>query len=165
MERAPEDVRMLGALLRIPFQAIVARIHEGLAVAGYTDLRPAHFVVFQQMRPEGVRLTELAESAQITKQSMGYIVDYLEEQGYVERVPDPADGRARIIRLTERGKSVERTAREIIQDVEAEWSRHLGERRMRQLHQTLSDLVAILEQQATTNRIWQDTGEASYRNQ
>ncbi len=143
----PEE-RLLGALLRIPFQAIVSRIHTGLIAAGYTDLRPAHFVVFQQMRPEGVRLTELAEAAQITKQSMGYLVDYLEKQGYVERVPDPVDGRARIIRLTERGKDVERTARAIIRDVEAEWSRHVGEQEMRQLCQTLRKLVAVLEQRA-----------------
>lgn len=144
MSGDPEDRRMLGALLRIPFQAIVARIHEGLVVAGYPDLRPAHLVVFQQMRPEGVRLTELAESAQITKQSMGYIVDHLEEQGYVERVPDPADRRAKIIRLTERGKDVERAAREILRGIEAEWGRHLGKERLRQLRETLTDLVLML---------------------
>ncbi len=145
MARDPKDRRMLGALLRIPFQAIVARIQEGLAVAGYTDLRPAHFVVFQHMRPEGVRLTELAEAAQITKQSMGYLVDYLEREGYTERVPDPTDGRARVIRLTERGKDVERTAREIIRNIEAEWSDRLGEQRMGQLRETLRDLAAMLE--------------------
>ncbi len=139
-----EDQRMLGALLRIPFQAIVARIHEGLIATGYADLRPAHFVVFQQMRPEGVRLTELAERAQITKQSMGFLVDYLEEQGYVERVPDPMDKRAKIIRLTERGKDVERAAREILRGIEADWGRQLGEGRLQQLRDTLRDLVEIL---------------------
>ncbi|CCF82840.1 MarR family winged helix-turn-helix transcriptional regulator [Nitrolancea hollandica] len=143
--RDPEDRRMLGALLRIPFQAIVARIQEGLVMAGYTDLRPAHFVVFQHMRPEGVRLTELAEAAQITKQSMGYLVDYLEREGYTERMPDPTDGRARVIRLTERGKDVERTAREILRNIEVEWSDRLGEERMGQLRETLRDLAAMLE--------------------
>ncbi len=141
-----EDQRMLGALLRIPFQAIVARIHEGLIATGYVDLRPAHFVVFQQMRPEGVRLTELAERAQITKQSMGSLVDYLEERGYVERVPDPADRRAKIVRLTERGKDVERAAREILRGIEADWGRQLGELRLQQLRDTLRDLVDILGQ-------------------
>ncbi len=144
MSGEPEDQRMLGALLRIPFQAIVARIHEGLIAAGYADLRPAHFVVFQQMRPEGVRLTELAEWAQITKQSMGFLVDYLEKQGYVERVPDPADKRAKIIRLTERGKDVERAARAILRGIEADWGRRLGEGRLQQLRDTLRDLVDIL---------------------
>ncbi|HWP29876.1 MAG TPA: MarR family transcriptional regulator [Chloroflexota bacterium] len=144
MSGEPEDQRMLGALLRIPFQAIVARIHEGLIAAGYADLRPAHFVVFQQMRPEGARLTELAEWAQITKQSMGFLVDYLEKQGYVERVPDPADKRAKIIRLTERGKDVERAARAILRGIEADWGRRLGEGRLQQLRDTLRDLVDIL---------------------
>lgn len=144
MSSEPEDHRMLGALLRIPFQAIVARIHEGLVGMGYPDLRPAHFVVFQQMRPEGVRLTELADRAQITKQSMGYLVDYLEEQGYVERVPDPADRRAKIIRLTKRGNDVERAAQEILRDIEADWGRQLGEERLQQLRDTLRDLVEIL---------------------
>lgn len=144
MSGDPQDQRMLGALLRIPLQAIVARIHEGLVRAGYPDLRPAHFAVFQQMRPEGVRLTELAGWAQITKQSMGYIVDYLEERGYVERVPDPADRRAKIIRLTERGKDVEAAAREILRGIEADWGRQLGEGRLQQLRDTLRDLADIL---------------------
>lgn len=146
MAQEREDTRMLGALLRIPFQAIVERIHEGLGAAGFPDLRPAHYVVFQHMRPDGVRLTDLAESAQITKQSMGYLIDYLERHGYIQRAPDPADGRAHLIRLTERGKAVEQTAREIILNVEAEWSALLGEQRMAQLHGTLRDLAAMLEQ-------------------
>jgi len=145
MTRKSEGGRLLGALLRIPFQAIVARIQQELDAAGYSDLRPAHYVVFQHMRPEGVRLTELAEEAQITKQSMGYLVDYLEQQGYTKRAPDPADGRAKVIQFTERGKEVERAAREVILNVEAEWGKRLGEQRLQHLRQTLKDLVAILE--------------------
>jgi DNA-binding MarR family transcriptional regulator len=139
--------RMIGALLRIPFQAAVSRIHAGLIAAGYVDLSPAQLSVFQHMRQDGVRLTELAESAQITKQSMGYLVTYLEERGYLERLSDPADGRAKIVVLTERGRDVEAIAREVLADLEAEWSQHLGQSRMDELHHLLADLVAYLEAQ------------------
>src|SRR5437879_5426747 len=106
MVQTQHNHRMIGALLRVPFQAINTRIAEGLAASGYTDLRPAHFAVFQHMRPQGRRLTELAELAQMTKQSMGFLVDYLEERGYVERRPDPLDRRAKIVCYTDKGWDV-----------------------------------------------------------
>lgn len=136
---------MIGALLRIPFQVVVKRIHDGLARAGFDDLSPAHFVVFQHMRPEGVRATELAEQAQITKQSMGYLIAYLEERGYVKRVADPHDKRARLVQLTERGQALDATARAIVQQVEQEWSQYLGADRFAQLQQLLRDLIAALD--------------------
>jgi DNA-binding MarR family transcriptional regulator len=134
------DRRMIGALLRRPSQAIVRRLDRDLRAAGYVDLRPAHFVVFQHLRPAGSHLTDLAEQAQITKQSMGYLVDYLEAHGYVERAPDPEDGRARIIRLTERGRALERDARAIIQCIEDEWAKRLGADRFEQLVDALEEL-------------------------
>ncbi|HWO93948.1 MAG TPA: MarR family transcriptional regulator, partial [Dehalococcoidia bacterium] len=103
MAQEPPNRRMLGALLRLPFQAIVAAIHRSLTDAGYVDLGPSHFIVFQHLPAEGARLTDLARAAQITKQSMGYLVDHLEERGYVKRVPDPEDGRARLVQLTDKG--------------------------------------------------------------
>ncbi len=89
MTQNQKDQRMLGAMFRIPFQAIVALIDEGLRARGFTDLRPAHFVIFQHIRPEGSRITELAEQAQITKQSTGSLVDHMVACGYVDRLPDP----------------------------------------------------------------------------
>src|SRR3954449_9872138 len=80
----------VGILLRIPNQQVVERVIAGLAQAGFDDLRPAHTAVFQHISADGSRLTELADRAQITKQSMGYLVDHLEERGYVERRPDPS---------------------------------------------------------------------------
>src|SRR3982074_2425673 len=98
------DVRPnIGILLRIAFHAVVQGVTEGLARAGFDDVRPAHSAVFQPLKAEGSRLSALAEGAQMTNQSMGYLVDYLQERGYVERVPDPSDRRATLIRLTERG--------------------------------------------------------------
>jgi DNA-binding MarR family transcriptional regulator len=139
-----DNRRMIGALLRIPFQAIVTRIHHDLQMAGFTDLRPAHFAVFQHIRPEGSRLTELAEQAQMTKQSMGYLVNHLETCGYVERVPDPSDHRARIVCLTKRGWDVDRAARASVAQIEKEWADQIGEGRLAQLRQTLAGLAEFI---------------------
>ncbi|HEU5330471.1 MAG TPA: MarR family transcriptional regulator [Thermomicrobiales bacterium] len=138
--------RLIGALLRIPFQATVTRVYEDVVAAGYTDLRPAHFTPFQHLRPEGSHITELAERAQMTKQSMGYLVDYLEARGYVERVLDPADGRAKLVRLTTRGRALARVARASLERLEAEWARRLGSDSMAHLHRLLEELVAVVEQ-------------------
>ena len=145
MEQTQQDQRMLGALLRVPFQAIMTRIAQGLVALGYTDLRPAHFAVFQHMLPRGRRLTELAEVAQMTKQSMGVLVDYLEERGYVQRKPDPLDRRAKIVCYTDKGREVEKRAREMIQGIESEWAQDVGEERFQQFRQTLKDIIAQLE--------------------
>lgn len=146
MPEQTTDQRMIGALLRIPFQATVSRVYEGLLAAGYDDLSPAQLSVFQHMHPQGARLSELAESAQITKQSMGYLVTYLEERGYLERRPDPADGRAKIVCLTRRGQAVEATARKILGELEAEWGQRLGQPRLNDLRALLIDLTAIVEE-------------------
>ena len=138
--------RMLGALLRIPFQAITARVAVDLAAAGFDDLRPAYLAVFQHLDAEGSRLTDLAHRAQVTKQSMGALVDSLEQWGYVERIPDPRDGRARIVRRTERGWAVERTARASIRALEDEWTQRVGTERMRQCRAVLEEIVATLEE-------------------
>jgi len=145
MVSGTDDGRMLGALLRIPFQAIVARIHAGLQARGYDDLRPAHFVVFQLLPPEGARVTELAEKAQITKQSMGELVHHLDDCGYLERVVDPTDHRAKVVRRTERGVELDKAAREILGQIEAEWTERLGSDRMTSLRQTLRDLIELME--------------------
>jgi len=138
--------RMLGALLRIPFQAITERIAADLAAAGFTDLRPAYLAVFQHLEAQGSRLTDLAYRAQVTKQSMGALVDSLERWGYVERVPDARDGRARIVRRTERGWAVERAARASIRALEDEWTQQVGAERMRQCRAVLEEIVATREE-------------------
>lgn len=131
----------IGILLRGPVQEVVRRVSEGLADAGFDDLRPAHTAVFQHIEAKGSRLTDLAERAQITKQSMSYLVDYLEERGYVERRADPSDRRASLICLTDRGWSQIRAALAVIATVEQEWTTQLGERRMQQLRDALVELT------------------------
>jgi DNA-binding MarR family transcriptional regulator len=131
----------IGILLRVPFQEIVSRVSEGLAETGFDDIRPAHTPVFQHIKAEGSRLTELAERAQLTKQSMSYLVDYLEQRGYLEREADPTDRRASLIVLTERGWAQIRAALNIIAAVEQDWAGRLGKRRMEQLRALLTDLA------------------------
>jgi DNA-binding MarR family transcriptional regulator len=144
MTKPQLERRMIGALLRIPFQYIVARIYIGLTEAGYADLSPSHFVVFQHMRSEGIRSTKLAQKAQMTKQAMGYLIAYLEEHNYVERLPDPTDGRARLIRLTERGWEVAKVSVAIVEQIEVEWEKYLGAERIQQLRSILRELIAML---------------------
>jgi DNA-binding MarR family transcriptional regulator len=142
----------IGILLRDPFQQVVQRVSESLADAGFDDLRPAHTAVFQHIEADGSRLTALAERAQITKQSMGYLVDYLEQRGYLERRPDPSDRRAALISLTERGWAQIRAALEIIAAIEDEWGSRLGEPRMQQLRELLGELRQPADEAARGGR-------------
>jgi DNA-binding MarR family transcriptional regulator len=85
-------------------RGLEVRLRVGLREAGYGDVRPAHYAVFRYLAPEGSRVTELAEAAGMTQQSMGEFVAHLERLGFVERRPDPRDGRARIVVPTEAGR-------------------------------------------------------------
>jgi DNA-binding MarR family transcriptional regulator len=118
-------------------------VSVGLSEAGFDDLRPAHTAVFQHIDADGSRLTDLAERAQITKQSMGYLVDYLEQRGYLERRADPSDRRAALVCLTDRGWAQVNAALATIAAVEDEWTRSLGKQRMRQLRDLLTALGPI----------------------
>lgn len=133
---------MLGALLRLPLRELNIRVAAGLVAAGFDDLRPAHFAVFQHLEAEGSRLTDLAARAQVTKQSMGALVDDLERWSYVERGPDPADGRVRIVRRTARGWAVERVARASVRAFEEEWGQRVGAERMREFRSMLEEFAA-----------------------
>src|SRR5882724_435942 len=130
----------IGILLRLVLQEVVRGVSAGLSEAGFEDIRPAHTAVFQHIEADGSRLTDLAERAQITKQSMGYLVDYLEQRGYLERRPDPSDRRAALISLTDRGWEQVRAALKIIATIEEEWASELGQPRMQQLRELLGEL-------------------------
>lgn len=138
----------LGTLLRMPYQAMMTdAVEPALAAAGYGDVRSAHLPVIQALarNPAGLRATALATYARITKQSMGSLVDHLGAGGYVERVPDPTDGRAKVVRLTPRGWALSRAIRDAVRRAEADWTGHVGAARVEQLRAILRDLVAALE--------------------
>ena len=92
--------------------------------AGYDDITLAQGRIAARLGERGSRLTELADAAQVTKQTAGYLVDQLERAGYVERRPDPTDARARLVCLSDRGRAVQREARTVERRIAREWSRH-----------------------------------------
>src|SRR5579864_8997000 len=120
-----EDM-LIGALLRVPAQAIHRRIIEGLNAAGFEELRVPHMSVLQFPGPDGVRPGTLAERAGMSKQAMNQLLRSLEDLGYVIRSDAPDEGRARIIRFTKRGRAAYAKVHDILQDIEREWSSELG---------------------------------------
>lgn len=120
-------------------------IYRALAEEGHDDLTLAQGRLAARIDEGGSRLTTLAESAQVTKQTAGYLVDQLERLGYVERVPDPEDGRARLVRISAKGEEMRAAARRTEERLEAEWRAHLGDRRYRQLREALLALREITD--------------------
>jgi DNA-binding MarR family transcriptional regulator len=140
-----DDELNTGLLLFIPYRALEQRVFRALAEAGFDDFTPAQARVLQRIGRDGTRLTELAEAAQVTKQTVGALVDQLERAGYVRRTPDPSDARARLVRIAERGAAAQPVADAVVAEVEAEWRAHLGERRWHQLREALTRLREITD--------------------
>jgi DNA-binding MarR family transcriptional regulator len=138
---APEN---LAILLREPFRAGTDLLHRRFAERGHPEIRPPHGNVMQFLDDAGTRVSVLAERAQITKQSMAELVAHLERLGYVERVPDPSDRRAKLVRATPRGKQLYAIARDVVAEIEADWTKRLGRIKMRQLRELLQELNAGL---------------------
>jgi DNA-binding MarR family transcriptional regulator len=135
----------LGVLLFIPYRYAEDRIFRALQDAGFDDWTLAQCRVFQRVAPDGSRLTDLADQAQMTKQSVGVMVDQLERLGYVCRVPDPADGRARLIVIEQRGRRALEVATATRDEIFAEWKAYLGTRNFTLLHQVLDQLREITD--------------------
>src|SRR5262252_5927854 len=127
-----EDM-LIGALLRVPAQAIHRRIIHELSAVGFEELRVPHIAVLQFPGPDGVRPGTLAERAGISKQAMNQLLRSLEHLGYIVRSDAPEEGRARIIRLTKRGRAAYSKIHEILREIESEWSTELGPNRFGQL--------------------------------
>lgn len=128
---------LIGALLRLPAQMIHRRLIEELNAAGFTELVLPHIAVFQFPGPDGVRPLTLAERAGMTKQAMNRLLGSLEECGYIARSSVPDQGRARVIRLTDRGHAAYRKILTILQEIEKEWSEELGAKDFRRLKKIL----------------------------
>jgi DNA-binding MarR family transcriptional regulator len=135
----PEDP-LIGALLRLPAQAIHRRIVAGLNAAGFPDLRPPHMGVLQYPGPDGRRPSELAERAGMSKQAMNQLLRSLERLGYIRRRDAKKGGRARIVHFTRRGHAAWAKIHEILAEIETEWQGTLGERGFNQLKKLLCEV-------------------------
>src|SRR5579862_7376717 len=129
---------LIGALLRVPAQAIHRRIITELNAAGFEELRVPHMAVLQFPGPDGVRPGTLAERAGMSKQAMNQLLRSLESLGYIARSDAPDEGRARIIRLTKRGRAAYTKVHAILHDIEREWSAELGPKDFTRLKDLLS---------------------------
>ncbi len=128
---------LLGQLKELGMDAL----HRRLGEQGFPEIRPGHGCVFRFIDDDGTRLTDLAERSGYTKQAVGEVVADLEALGFVERVPDPADGRAKTIVLTERGHEALATGRRIFDEIEQRWIDEFGEERIAALRETAELLV------------------------
>ncbi len=117
---------LIGALLRVPAQAIHRRLIQELNAAGFEELRVPHMAVLQFPGPDGVRPGTLAERAGISKQAMNQLLRSLEGLGYIVRCDAPQEGRARLVRFTKRGRAAYAKIHEILREIEREWSAELG---------------------------------------
>lgn len=140
--RTPEEPNT-AVLLRDAYVAIEDVVPQYLARDGHDTVRRAHGIVFQHLDPTGTTVSALAERAGMTKQAMGELVLHLERHGYVRRVPDPGDRRAKLVQLTDRGREVVRIVGTHVPELEQRLVAMLGERRWRQLR---ADLRVIQEE-------------------
>jgi DNA-binding MarR family transcriptional regulator len=138
--RRPEN---LAILLREPLRALNAELIALLAERGHGEVRLPHGNVMQYLDDDGTRVSVLAERAALTKQAMAQLVEHLERHGYVERIPDPADRRAKLVRATARGREVYAIVREFIADLDERLDRELGPEKVRRLRTLLQELGAL----------------------
>ena len=133
---------MIGALLRLPHEAVVARLMEALRRA-HLELSLTELGVFLFPGPEGRRPSDLARQCGMTRQAMNYVLSGLEAEGYLQR-HDADIPKGRVVRTTERGRRVIRVVRAEVEQIEREWAVHLGAQRFGELRATLKDLATWL---------------------
>lgn len=139
----------LVGLLEATAEAMFAEFRQELERTDYGDIRPTHGCVFRFVREgDGMRLTELARLAGMTKQSVGEMVDDLVDRGYVRRIPDPEDRRAKLICLTDRGVEAQRTGTGLLAELEERWAERFGAEHIAELRELLEEIVADKAQEA-----------------
>ena len=131
---------LIGALLRMPWEAVQRRMLERLHERGFDDLDAAHLNVFKYPGPQGARPSELAARLRMSKQALNYLLGELERLDYLERRPDPDDLRSKRVALTRRGNCAVGVIREAVGELETAWAQQLGPERFAQLHSLLLDL-------------------------
>jgi DNA-binding MarR family transcriptional regulator len=141
---ARHEPENLAILLQEPFRVMSEQLIERLAQRGHPEVRYAHGNVFQYLDDDGTRVSDLAQRAGMTKQSMAQLVEHLEDHGYLERIADPADGRAKLVRTTARGGEVFAVVRDYVAEVEARLEDRLGAAKLQRLRALLKDLDQAL---------------------
>jgi DNA-binding MarR family transcriptional regulator len=136
-----DDARHLAALILGAGNALVDQIHAGVQAAGFADLRPAHGFAFVRLAPSGATVSDLAAHLGMTRQAASQLVDELADKGYVERLPHPADGRARLVVLTDRGWACTRAADAAAARTVSGWTAILGEARLSELRDDLARIA------------------------
>jgi DNA-binding MarR family transcriptional regulator len=139
-EGQPFGPPLIGALLRMPWEAVQRHMLERLHERGFDDLDAAHMSIFQYPGPQGARPSELAARLRVSKQALNYLLGGLERLDYLERRPDPGDLRSKRIALTPRGTSAVGVIREAVGDLETSWAEQLGPERFAQLRELLLEL-------------------------
>lgn len=142
MSRGSVHAEDLSLLLMKASSAVAERINTAVVAAGHPGLRPVHGLVFARISVTGASINQIAEHLGITKQSASAMVETLAGDGYVRRLPDPADRRASIIELTARGRQVtlaaSRAAAAEVGRIEKRW----GADAVESLTAMLADLAA-----------------------
>jgi DNA-binding MarR family transcriptional regulator len=136
---------LIGALLRVPWEAVQRHMLQRLHEQGFDDVDPAYLAVVRYPGPQGARPSELATRLQISKQALNYLLGELERLDYLERRPDPDDRRAKRIALTKRGIAAGKVIREAVAEMEATWAQQLGPKRFAQLRTLLQDLNQLTQ--------------------
>jgi DNA-binding MarR family transcriptional regulator len=141
----PFGLPLIGALLRVPWEAVQRHMLNRLHERGFDDLDAAHLTVFQYPGPQGTRPTDLASRLGISKQALNYLLGELERLDYLERQPDPDDLRAKRIALTARGTSAIAVIRSAVDEIETSWAQQLGPKRFAQFRSLLLELNQLTE--------------------
>lgn len=142
LSKAPVRIPLHG-LLEFAYNAVIEEFRDELERSGFSDIRLVHGCVFRYMNERGLRLTEIAERGNMTKQSAGEVVDDLVALGYVERVPDPDDRRAKIVRFTERGEAAQSAGFRLLAEIEKRWGERYGAERIAGMRATLEEIAAV----------------------
>src|SRR5215475_73798 len=145
-EAAEVGPPMIGALMRLPWEAVSRRMLQALRENGFDDIEGPQLGVLLWPGPEGMRPSDLAARMKVTKQALNYLLGDLERLGYLERRPDPDDRRARRITLTDRGRALIPVIRGAVAETEREWAAALGDDRFAQLRELLVDLNDVVAQ-------------------
>lgn len=141
--KSKESQCPLGVLLSEPLKQIQQKLMAELADWGFSEIRPTHFPVVDTLDGKEMRLTSLASCVGVTKQTVSYIVDDLERLGYVKCGKDPSDGRAKIVKLSDKGIEARRSRTEIMKNIDEEWTKALGTKEMKRLVKLLEKLTRI----------------------